>query len=277
MPSPPYSTASARVRLSSAPLAAAYGAMPGTGLTASVDATLTIARSPSARSSSGSAACGTRYGPRRLIAICSSQRSTPTSWRRTLRRIAPALLTTTCRPPNASTRRRDDPRRVRGDRQVGGDGERPPARGLDLGGDVPERLGPAAGEHDGAAVGGEGERGGPADPGPAAGHERAAGHRRGSVGGLAAFVASLLAVAGRGAAVACGCAAIVGRVGAIVGGRLSRGARLLGLVELERVADRGADVALPGSLVALLGFAVPGVGGPIGLIAVIGPRALARA
>ena len=46
MPSPPYSTASARVRLSSAPLAAAYGAIPGTGLVASVEATLTIARSP---------------------------------------------------------------------------------------------------------------------------------------------------------------------------------------------------------------------------------------
>ena len=60
-------------------------------------------RSPSARSSSGSAACSTRYGPRRLIAISSSQSSTSTSCRRMLRRITPALLTTACSAPYAST------------------------------------------------------------------------------------------------------------------------------------------------------------------------------
>jgi len=93
-----------------------------------------------------------------------------------------------------------------------------------------------------------------------------------SVRRVATLVASLLAVPGRGAAVASGCAAVPGRSGSIVGGRLARGASLLGLVGLDRVADRSADVASPGGLVAMFGFAVSGVGGQIGPIAVFALR-----
>jgi anti-sigma regulatory factor (Ser/Thr protein kinase) len=78
------------------------------------------------------------------------------------------------------------------------------------------------------------------------------------------------AVAGRGAAVAPGVPAVLGRIGSIVRGRSPRGTGYLGLIGLERVADRGANVALPGRTVAALGRAVSGVGVPIGLIAVIG-------
>ena len=91
-----------------------------------------------------------------------------------------------------------------------------------------------------------------------------------SVWRLAACVASPLAVAGGGAAVASGVAAVLGRSRPIVRGGFPRGASCLGLIGLERVADRGADVALPGRFVAALGRAVSGVGVPIGLIAVIG-------
>jgi hypothetical protein len=91
-----------------------------------------------------------------------------------------------------------------------------------------------------------------------------------SVWRLAACVASALAVAGGGAAVASGAAAILGRSRPIVGGGFPRGESCLGLIRLERVADRGADVALPGRSVAALGRAISGVGVPIGLIAVIG-------
>jgi hypothetical protein len=87
----------------------------------------------------------------------------------------------------------------------------------------------------------------------------------GQSGGWAACVASLLAVAGGGAAVASGVAAVLGRSRPIVRGGFPRGASRLGLIGLERVADRGADVALTGRFVAALGRAVSGVGVPIGL------------
>jgi hypothetical protein len=91
-----------------------------------------------------------------------------------------------------------------------------------------------------------------------------------SVWRLAAFLASPLAVAGGGAAVASGVTAVFGCSRPIVLGGFPRGASCLRLIGLERVADRGAEVALPGRFVAALGCAVPGVGVPIGLIAVIG-------
>ena len=61
---------------------------------------------------------------------------------------------------------RDDACGVCRNREVTGNRERVSARGLDLRGDVSDRLQPAAGDHDGATVGGEGERGGPAIPVP---------------------------------------------------------------------------------------------------------------
>jgi hypothetical protein len=93
---------------------------------------------------------------------------------------------------------------------------------------------------------------------------------RGSVRRLAAFIASPLAVAGGGPAVAPGIAAIPGGSRPIVRGRLAPGARDLGLILFERVADRGEDVALPSDAVTALGRAISGVGVPIGLVAVIG-------
>jgi hypothetical protein len=91
-----------------------------------------------------------------------------------------------------------------------------------------------------------------------------------SVWRLAACVATLLAAAGGGAAVASGVAAVLGRSRPVVRGGSPRGASCLGLIAVERVADRRAEVALPGRFVAALGRAVSGVGVPIGLIAVVG-------
>jgi serine/threonine-protein kinase RsbW/stage II sporulation protein AB (anti-sigma F factor) len=79
-----------------------------------------------------------------------------------------------------------------------------------------------------------------------------------------------LAVAGGGAAVASGVAAVLGRSRSILSGRFPCGTSHLGLIRLERVADRGADVPLPGRSVAALGRAVAGVGVLLGLVAIIG-------
>ena len=84
-------------------MAALYGATPGAALCASVEETLTIARSPLPSSIARSAARATRNGPRRLTVSWSSQRSTVSSCTGTLRRIAAALLTSTSSRPKAAT------------------------------------------------------------------------------------------------------------------------------------------------------------------------------
>jgi hypothetical protein len=90
-----------------------------------------------------------------------------------------------------------------------------------------------------------------------------------SVAALAAFVAALLAVAGTGATVRSGACAILGRGRAIVGGGLALGPGRLGLVRVQRVAERGVDVSLSGSLVSGLCGTISGVGRAIGLVAVV--------
>jgi len=88
--------------------------------------------------------------------------------------------------------------------------------------------------------------------------------------GLAVCGVLPLAVAGGGAAVASGVVAVLGRNRSTLSGRFPRRTSQLGLIRLERVADRGADVPLPARWVAALGRAVSRVGVPIGLIAIIG-------
>jgi hypothetical protein len=88
---------------------------------------------------------------------------------------------------------------------------------------------------------------------------------------LAAFVASLLAIACRRATVASGTKTIIARRRAIVDSGLAPGPGDLGLIRFQRVADRGVDVSLSGGSVSRLGCTVSGVSRAIGLVEVVLP------
>jgi hypothetical protein len=90
-----------------------------------------------------------------------------------------------------------------------------------------------------------------------------------SVWRLAKFVASLLSIACRRAAILSGVPAVLGRIRAIIGGWLARAAGGLGLIRFERVADCGAHVATAGCSVTLFSRAISRIGVFVGLIAVI--------
>src|SRR5262249_26014194 len=97
------STASPRVRVSTAPLVALYAVIPGRGATAPIDAVLTI--TPPPRSFiTGTADLQPRKTPRTLVAKTRSYSSSGSSQSGIMRCETPALLTRTSRPAKAETR-----------------------------------------------------------------------------------------------------------------------------------------------------------------------------
>ena len=86
---------------------------------------------------------------------------------------------------------------------------------------------------------------------------------------LAAFVASLLAVAHRGATVVPGPAAIIGRCRAIVSRGSALGAGRVGLIRVDGVADCCVDVSLSGASISSFSCAISAVGRAIGLVEVV--------